>query len=122
MELWAHQKKAIAEALDRNYYGLFMEAGTGKTFTTLEILRGKYTKHGMILPTVIFCPSVVIPNWRSEILKFTKIKSERIFLLQGPGKKRIEIVNSAPANSIFITNFEALAVMPDLIKTLQNNG
>ena len=118
-KLWAHQEKAIKEARDRDYYGLFCDPGTGKTFTTLEIIRDKFRKHGKILPTLIFAPTVVVPNWRTEILKYTKIKPEKIILLQGSGKDRIEQVERADPYSIFVTNFEALAVMPILIDVLE---
>lgn len=117
-ELWKHQVKAIAEAKDRDFYGLWADPGTGKSRTVLEIVRNKYAENMQILPTLIFCPSVVVPNWKNEILKYTKIKEEKIVLLQGSGKSRIKKVQESQTNSIFVTNFEALAVMPDLIKEI----
>lgn len=119
IKLWDHQAKSIAEAKDRDYYGLFMSPGTGKTYTALEIIRNKYKNHGKILPTLIFCPTVTIGNWRAEILKYTKIKEEKIVLLQGSGKTRIKQVEAANTHSIFVTNFESLAVMPDLIDAIE---
>lgn len=117
--LWDHQIKAIDEAKNRDFYGLFCDPGTGKTRTMLEILRGKFNHHKTLLPTVIFAPSVVVPNWKAEIAKYTKIPTELVFLLQGSQRDRIAIVEGAPIQAIFVTNFEALAVMPELINTLE---
>lgn len=121
LKLWQHQATAISEAKDRDYYGLWAEPGTGKSRTVLEIIRGKFADNKQILPTLIFCPSVVVPNWRSEILKYTKIKDEKIILLQGSQKDRIKKFQSSDPYSIFVTNFEALAVMPDLIDLIEKS-
>ncbi len=111
--LWQHQSEGIKRAghlLDSGYNGFafFFEPGLGKTRTVLETLRKVYAKHGKIIPTIIFCPPVAIPNWRNEILKYTKIKEERIHMLDGTQLERIETMKAANPDSIFITNYEAL--------------
>lgn len=119
IKLWSHQEKAIVEAKNREYYGLWAEMGVGKTFTTIEIIRNKFKEHNQILPTLVFCPSVVVGNWKNELLKFTKVKPEKIILLKGTQTERIKLVEESETNSIFVTNFEALSVMPDLISKIE---
>lgn len=107
-ELWEHQKKGIARAIRCRDFGLFFEPGTGKTRTTIEILRYHYNVNKMIVPTLIFCPPVVIPNWKREFLKFSKIPQDNIVMLTGPGVKREKIIQALSQDTIVITNYETL--------------
>lgn len=108
-KLWSHQEKAVEIAKDRRSLALFMDMGVGKTRTTIEILRQKFNKHKRHLRVLIVCPSSVIMNWQSEILKFSKITKGRIFPLTGSLAQREKILQIAPEDSIFIVNFEAFA-------------
>ena len=65
-KLWAHQEEAVKRAND--HFALFFDPGTGKTATTINILRKVYSKEGRLLPTLVLCPPVVITNWKNEIL------------------------------------------------------
>lgn len=121
-ELWSHQRQGIDKAkklLDenKNYFALFYMPGTGKTRTMLEILRDIYKRNDKIIPTIIFTPPVVIGNWKNEILKYTKIKEDRIVLLNGSQVERVEQIKSANPNSIFVTNYQSL-LMVNLYKEL----
>lgn len=115
-KLWAHQEEAIERAGD--YFALFMEPGTGKTATTINILRKQYAKHKIVLPTLILCPPVVISNWRAEFLKYSKIKADKILPLVGTGKERAELLRSCSPNTIVITNYESLN-MPELFEEMK---
>lgn len=115
-KLWAHQEEAIERAGD--YFALFMEPGTGKTATTINILRKQYAKHKIVLPTLILCPPVVISNWRAEFLKYSKIKADKILPLVGSGKERAELLRSCSPNTIVITNYESLN-MPELFEEMK---
>jgi SNF2 family DNA or RNA helicase len=122
---WAHQLEAIGRAAPRNYFGLFFEQGTGKTSTAINILRHLYDVKGRVLGTLIFCPPVVIPNWKAEFKKYSKVEQGRIILLQGPQVKRINLLSQAyekyGANFIAVTNYEALqmeGLVQEIKKTL----
>lgn len=111
--LWLHQSEGIARASGLNYFALLFDPGVGKSRTTIEILRGKYATHGGILPTLIFCPPIVVKNWQNEWLTYSKVKLERIILLKGTGKERLKLFLESPIDSIFVTNYESL-LMEDL--------
>lgn len=108
--LWSHQQKALDLAKNAEYFAFFFDVGTGKTRTTIETLKHRYAEAGAILPTFIFCPPVVITNWKNELLKYSDISPDKIICLTGPGKKRLELMQNAPADSIFVTNYETLSV------------
>lgn len=123
IELWDHQKNAIEKAMDLDYYALFFQVGTGKTATCINILRDKYTKQKKLLTTLVICPPVVVSNWKSEILRYSKIKSDKIVPLVGTGKERLKLLKESDINSIFITNFETLnmvEVFEELKMVLKN--
>ncbi len=107
--LWAHQREAFERAKDANEFGLFFEVGTGKTRTAIEILRYKFSKHNQILKTLIFCPPIVIPNWKNEFIKYSKINPKRVILLQGSQIRRVQDFDKhADEGAIFVTNYESL--------------
>lgn len=112
--LWKHQEKAIALAENKDELALFFEVGTGKTRTTIEILRRKYAKHGAMLRTIILCPKIVCGQWKKQFALYSKIPADRIIVLKGTQKQRIKefVSNSMDGNfvknNIFVTNFEAV--------------
>lgn len=113
-ELWKHQSHCItnATAPDVDEYGLFFDPGTGKTRTTIEILRALFNRHKRIFPTLIFGPPIVLENWKDEFKMFSKISPRIIFPLYGKIRERIETLNQAIAEHgrgiIVITNYDAL--------------
>jgi SNF2 family DNA or RNA helicase len=113
-KLWEHQKYARLKAQDLISRGdkniaLFFEVGTGKTLTSIMILRDIFHKHNKIEKTLIFCPPIVIENWRRELAKFSKIPKSKIVALTGKGSDRIKLVQEKMhEDCIFITNYEAL--------------
>jgi len=107
MELWSHQRRALelATAEGVRDYALFHEMGTGKTRTTLCILKTLAGRNGGRLPrTVILCPKVVVENWRREALALG-IARDEVAPLVGPVKKRVKTFYSKAR--IFVTNYEA---------------
>lgn len=115
-ELWQHQKEMVDKAGD--HFALFAEPGTGKSATTIAILRREYDKLSFLMPTLIICPPVVISNWAREFSVWSKINPKQIIQLKGSGKQRAELVRNANPQSILVTNYEAL-IMPDLYPELK---
>lgn len=126
---WEHQKRAIEKAAFLDSFGLFFDPGTGKTGTTINILRQKFNDSQSVLRTLIFCPPIVIKNWKDEWHKHSKIDYDKVILLTGSGtqrKKKLEALgwvgNGTGARSrqgrIFITNYESL-LMPELFETFK---
>lgn len=114
--LWDHQLAAINRAANRMFFGLFFEMGTGKTLTAITILRIKYQKVGVLHPTLILGPPIVLHNWRREILENSTIKPEKVVVLEGSGKERLKIFNAARgkfgSQFIAITNYETMLMEP----------
>jgi SNF2 family DNA or RNA helicase len=117
---WRHQLEALGRAKDHPHFGLFFEMGTGKTGTAINILRQRCNQHKRLLKTLIFCPPVVIANWKKEFAIHSDIAEKDIILLTGPGSKRLHTFQKhaysegssfdagMPQSKIFVTNYEAL--------------
>lgn len=120
IKLWKHQKLAVSKASSRNEFALFFEMGTGKTATTIHILREKYRQQNRLLRTLILCPPIVIENWRREFSAHSLIKPQEIVCLIGSGRQRAKLLkeNSDQKNpKILITNYETL-LMEDIYQGL----
>lgn len=111
---WEHQRQAIEKAgrFNLDYYNLLFDPGTGKTRTAIDIFRWWCLHQSQLLPTVIFCPPVVIKNWKDEFAKWApKIPQEKIILLNGSGKKRTQLIEKYMGETvIFVTNYESLTM------------
>lgn len=115
---WAHQAEAIRRATSLaspdpqdQGFALFFEPGAGKTMTAINILRHQMTSRKKFFRTLVFCPPIVIRNWREEFLANSRIPGDRIVGLTGPCKRRLKIFLASPwaeAGGVFITNYEAL--------------
>lgn len=90
--LYDHQKNARDFILGLGGSGaLFMEIGTGKTLTALEIYRGMRTKNPGLRMLVI-CPiSLINAAWGEDIKKFTNYKYCN--LREGTNESDIYIIN-----------------------------
>ena len=111
LKLYEWQKKAIAICKERENFAIFAQVGTGKTCTSIQILRDKCNKERRILKTLILGPVAVIYNWRNEILKFSNIPDNLIYVCTGTGAsraKKLENFLLAADSSIIITNYESL--------------
>jgi len=124
--LWLHQAKALEMATrkDVTEFAFLFEMGTGKTLTTIKVMRYLYNKDRTMLPTLIVGPVIILENWKNEILKFSKIKEERICVLQGPVKKRIEkfwkYQKKFLGKFICITNYEGLSSSNEFFELLRD--
>lgn len=119
---WNHQLEALKRASSLRHFGLFFEMGTGKTGTAINILRMKCAENKRLLRTLIFCPPVVITNWKKEFVIHSEIPERDIVLLQGSGIQRYRLFEKhaysqgcsftagTPEEKIFVTNYEALSM------------
>jgi SNF2 family DNA or RNA helicase len=105
--LYDFQKEIYNRFKDDNNAALLMDMGTGKTPTTISLIRYKYGMAGGVLPTVVFCPVITLENWKNELTTWTKLKPEYIGIVKGTPKKRLETIEN-PQHKIIIVNYEAL--------------
>ena len=69
------------------------------------------------MPTLIFCPAVVVNNWVQEWQKFSNLPASRVIALNKSQKERTLQVREADIGTIFVTNYEAL-LMEDLMQEI----
>ena len=67
-ELYPHQKKAVEKLMKLKVGALFMEQGTGKTRTALELIKIRMDR-GKITNVLWLCPCSVKDNLRRDIIK-----------------------------------------------------
>lgn len=111
IEPWAHQKNAIEFSKENPNVALFWEMGTGKTATTINMLRHKYEKYETVMPTLILAPIVVLENWKEEFKTHANMPEKFITVLKGTGKKKLEQIKEvrrAGGHRIIITNYEVM--------------
>lgn len=65
-QLADHQKRILALMEDREYLGIFAEAGTGKTMIALTYIYNNIIA-GAITNALVVCPSSLISSWRLAI-------------------------------------------------------
>lgn len=117
VKLWSHQLVGVERAKDLANFAFYMEMGSGKTATAINTIRAKYNTEKSFKRTLIFCPPIVIKNWKREWLMHSSVDSKDIICLEGSAKKRVESfkksafsVDDLRAAKIFITNYEALSM------------
>lgn len=72
--LFKHQIPAVEKLLPLRVGGLFMEMGTGKTRTTIEMIAQRVSR-GQLDRVVWFCPVSLKETTRYELQKHTEIKT-----------------------------------------------
>lgn len=70
--LYNHQNEAVNKMLPTRVGALFMEMGTGKTLTALQLIKNRYHK---IDKVVWFCPVSLKETIHKEVIKHTNIKN-----------------------------------------------
>lgn len=120
VKLWDHQKRGIDLALAQKDFALFLDLGTGKTCTAIQIMAQRFDEAGRVMRTLILGPIAVVENWRREIAKFSGIPAANVVTLLGPGKKRFDALQKLYREdkaAIIIMNYEGL-VMTEVHKLL----
>lgn len=110
--LWNHQVHGIRVAEVVPDLGLFFEQGTGKSRTTIEVLRRRYARQSRLMKTIIFAPLIVCENWRAEFKMYSKISERDVVVLLGSQKQRIKtflyhVGDVLEGRKIFVTNYES---------------
>ena len=116
--LWKHQEEGAVRADLNGDFAFFMEMGTGKSRTVIETLKRAWNREKRIQRTLIFCPPIVITNWKAEWLKYSKVDREMVQLLTGPGPRRLGHFLTTQAK-IVVTNYESL-LMKELFEAFLN--
>jgi SNF2 family DNA or RNA helicase len=118
---WQHQLEAFNEFKDREHFALFFEQGTGKTSTAINSYRYKCAKAGRLLKCIIFCPPIVVPQWKKEFEKNSKVANQ-VILLQGSKTERLKLLkDNKNSAKIFVTNYEAL-LMKEVFEAFVSYG
>lgn len=112
--LWDHQTLTINRADEIRDLALFHDPGTGKTRTTIEILKRKYNGAKRIKRTLVLGPIIVAEQWRRQVALYSKIPKEKVIVLLGDGKKRVKAFLKAcgehPQGFIAIMNYEGILI------------
>lgn len=117
--LWAHQHQAIERAKDMPAFALFFEAGTGKTRTTIELIKQKCAVQGRTLRTLVLTPTVVTYNWKKEFAKYSNIPNDQVIVLHGSGQDRLRQLERTPSYFVVVCNYESL-LMDGVFNALKN--
>ena len=110
-EAYPHQKEIVELSRVHNSLGLWWEMGTGKTRGIIDILRDKFNTHQRHMRTLVVTPLVTVYNWKEEILKYSKIKKEKILVVDCNGAKRNKLIArflDHNEDCIIVMNYEAL--------------
>lgn len=113
--LWNHQVETIRMAEVCQDVFLAHEMGTGKTRTTIEILRRRYAKEKRLMKTLIVSPIIVCDNWKKEFALFSKINPNDILVLTETGKRRcLDLIKHCGEGlsrpKIVVTNYQGLLI------------
>lgn len=105
-ELYPYQQEAVAKLSKLRVMALYMEMGTGKTRTMLEIIQQKINK-GKVDAVLWLCPCSVIHNLKEEIryqcgeipayIKVTGIQS-----VQGSDRIYMQLLEYASSRRVFL--------------------
>lgn len=113
-ELWPHQQEAITRAGLQRDLALLHDPGTGKTRTAIEILKLRYNAGKRIQRTLILGPIIVLAQWKRQFEQYSKIPQEKIVVLLGAGKKRLELLESMqkkhPQGFVALLNYDGLII------------
>jgi SNF2 family DNA or RNA helicase len=72
-EMFKHQKEVFITSANQRYWGLFMDAGTGKTLVSIRTAE-YWFKNEDIDAVVVFCPKSLIGTWADhELAKHSEV-------------------------------------------------
>lgn len=86
-KLYQHQEEGRRRALDRPFYSLFMEQGTGKTAVAIKVMEDRF-RSNQIQRIMIEVPNTLTYNWELEIQKFISLKRSDYTILRLNHRKK----------------------------------
>lgn len=90
---FAHQLEAYDFTKDKSYFALFMQQGTGKTKTAIDICAMRYAE-GQINAVMVIAPNHVHSQWGNEqIPMHSPVMSDIFIFHSGMGKARTKLFN-----------------------------
>lgn len=95
LELYPHQKEAIAFAKKKAYSLCVLPMGAGKTLIAINVIKDKY-------PAVVICPAFLRLSWKREIEKHLGV--EAVVWKRGESLRA----------DVLIVNYEILGKLPPL--------
>lgn len=111
-ELMRHQTAAIEKVRQICVGGLFMEMGTGKTRTAIELVKIRAAK---IDHVIWYCPVALKETIRREILKHTDCQADDIHVFDDKTS-----MGDIPAASWYIIGIESMSSSARVIATANN--
>ncbi len=118
-ELYDHQKQAIKATLERwkevNGFALFMDMGTGKTLTSIQLIAHLF-KEDKIDKVLVACPLSIMYQWRNEFIKHTDIDPVDVKVAHGNYNDRWYAFRTS---KVVIINFDGLKI-PEIAHMVNN--
>lgn len=115
-DLYPFQKDIYDRFKDEANAALLCDMGTGKTPMTICLVLYKWVLAGGVLNTIIFCPKIVLKNWKDEFSTWSKLDPKHIGIVKGTLKQRLKVIENLE-HKIIIVNYEALRSQP-VVKAL----
>lgn len=109
-DLMSHQSAAVEKMLPTRIGALFMEMGTGKTRTAIEIIHRRRNRIGNV---IWFCPVSLKPTIRHEILKHTDCTDADIHVFGDKTNAR-----TAPVCFWYIVGIESMSASARVVLTV----
>lgn len=119
--LSCYQQVAAYNGCLNDGYALFMEQGTGKTFSAITIMDNLPPKQNGVAPRVIVvCPKNVRLNWVNELEEFSNYKNLKVTTLRGNELNRVKLITNAFRQegedaSVLITSYGNLRQTQDVL-------
>lgn len=107
---YEHQRRALDFAYGLKRFALFMEMGTGKTKTVIDLYSAHFMS-GKIDTWIVFCPVDLKKNWQREIAIHSPLTDIPVYTIDA-GKKGEKAVQEALQQERFIAivGIESLSV------------
>lgn len=108
-EMYKHQREVVERVQKSKEIALFHGLGSGKTRSVIECLRWIFNEKKEFKRTLIVGPTSVIYNWKNEIIKYSKIPEERIYVCTSGALRDSKLQRAIDGGAMVITiNYEAL--------------